>query len=226
MSIYGNPVMMGGSGGGGGGGGIPTLLSYSDPNDILANSYYTDFYGTSWGNLSVTGTPTTHDMGIKTASGNGFSLDLGADNTDATIYAIVRGYENGDKFPLGFSYALSSGNTIAYMTRNGIWFAGVWGSDTGSDIAYNTPAVLTIAVDCTAKRAYFYINGTALTDKSFINCGRTARFNGSTSFSDRAGEFDYLFAGVVAGCESSATVIANQQDMLDVLTNGRILIPV
>ena len=217
--------------GGGGGGSIPTFLQHSVANDVLANSYYSTFTAgnSKWGNLDVAGSPTVYALGIKTAVGNGFSYDLGEDNHSVTIYAIAKGHAGGDLFVLGTSYALSTGNTIAFFTRlvSGInWFAAVWGNDTNTGVD-SVPefAVMTLAIDATAKKAYYYINGTYVGEKSFSNSSRIVRFNGSNSHTDRAGVFDYLYAGVVDGCESSATILSNQQDMLAYLSTGRIFIP-
>ena len=216
---------------GSGGGSVPTFLQNSVSADILVNEYYTNYddITTSWGDLIITGTPTLRASGVKTARGNGFSYDLGEDNHDVTIYAIAKGYTGGDCFALGTSYALSSGNTIAFFVRESSgfkWYAGVWGSDTAMNVSsFEDYAVMTIAIDCTAKKAYYYFNGNYVVEKSFSNSGAIVRFNGSNSYTDRAGKNDYLFVGVVDGCEPSSTILANQQDMLSLISSGRILTP-
>lgn len=212
----------------GGGGGAPTFLTHSTPGDILANAYYSSFSagGSTWGGLTVAGSPTINAAGIQTASGNGFSYDLGEANHDVTIYAIARGYATGDLFVMGTSYSLSNNNAIAFFTRSPNWYAGVWGNDTSTGVNYNTAfAVMTLAIDAQAKRAYYYINGNIAASpyKTFANSAQVVRFNGSNSHTDRAGRFDYLFAGVVDGCEDSETILANQADMISFLSTGRIL---
>lgn len=214
----------------GGGGTVPTFLSNSIQGDILANSYYSQFTagGNKWGNLDVTGLPTIDASGIHTASGNGFSYDLGNANHDVTIYAIVKGYAGGDLFALGTTYGLSTGNTISIFTRNISWYSAVWGDDSNTNVDYRYLfAVLTVAINAQEKKAYYYINGVQNPSgyKSFNNSGQIVRFNGSNSHTDRAGIFDYLYAGVVDGCEDSATILANQQVMMNFLSTGRMFIP-
>ena len=211
------------------GGTVPVFLTNSIQNNILASSYYAQFVSGSnkWGNLDVTGSPTISVRGLHTQNGNGFSYDLGEANHDVTIYAFVKGFTEGDKFALGTTYALSTGNTISIFTRYSNWFTAVWGDDTNTSVAYNSKfAVLTIAINAQDKKAYYYVNGVQIPSgyKTFNNSGQVVRFNGSNSYTDRAGEFDYLYAGVVDGCEDSVTVLANQQEMLNLLENGRILV--
>jgi hypothetical protein len=82
-----------------------------------------------------------------------------------------------------------------------------------------------MSIDIDNSTVSFYINGARVGSKDLTASGATVRFNGSISHSSWAGSFAFLFAGIVDGCEDSATILANQADMMQFLQNGRIGIP-
>ena len=213
---------------GGGGEGSPTFLSNSEASDILASEYYTSYDedNNTWGDVDVYGTPTVTYSGIRTAANVGFDVQLGEPNRSVTAYAIVKHVEYVTDTILCMCsvYATQNGNgpNINY-NRNSI-HRSIWGSDISMG-SFNQRKfdVIAMALDSSTNTAHYYYNGVSAGSAAYTNSGSSVSFNGASNHSMYAGLADYIYVGVVDGCEDSETILANQQEMLDFLSQARLL---
>lgn len=214
------------SGGGGGGGGVstPTFLANSTQADILVNEYYTSYDedNNEWGDLTVTNATFTA-IGMTVKPSEGFTYDLSQQNRPVTIYVIAELFAEASADVTTFiscTNAASRGNAPSIYQRDStkVWCVGSYEIESfQNSVSTSGIAVLTLAVDPSEMKAYGYANGMSLGYVSFNSSGRYCTFNGISGHDRYSGTSYYLYIGIVNGCESSATIIANQEDMLDFL---------
>ena len=142
------------------------------------------------------------------------TVDLGSVNESCTIYAVIKSDDgtSTDNTLIGCNYELSSRNAPNIFTRNGHLWLSVYGSDTDTNVSSLDYHVITLAIDTTAKKARYYIDGVAYGDeKSFNNSGRYVSFGGVwvSNTSIKQAPCQLIYGAVVSGAESESDIVAN-----------------
>lgn len=262
MSIYGNPIMLGGSGGGSGvplltkaewnaltteekqsyglvavqdaNSGfdrgelyygvdyIPTLLTSSVAADILTEDYCESYQSGQdfWGGWDITNySVATIGAGgeIVFPKGTYATFDLTAANQEVTIYAVINNHTNGYwNYIYGVPYAMSTGNGLGLCSQGGILRPTSYNYDYTTGLsAVDTWHALAISVNQTTKKGACFADGTKYADATIINTADKVWIASiPNNPSDRNSAVDVLYAAVVDGTETDATVIANMQNIM------------
>jgi hypothetical protein len=206
---------------------VPRFLKHSDLFDILVNAYYTDYDSEtpSWGGLTITGTPTLEPRGISVVKGQGFTYQLEELNHNVTVYAIVYSRVGDSAFVMSVGTRETTGYCPNINAKSDKWRKSSWSDTSINESNYNNVSVLTMSIDVDNGVANFYIDGISQGTVTIYESGDTVRFNGSISHNSYPGGFTYLYIGIVDGCEESATILANQADMMQFLQKARVVEP-
>lgn len=146
-------------------------------------------------------------------------VNLSAANTNVTAYLYGKCLNNGEGTFLTIPYALSAGNAPNFYTSASSYNvqATVFESNTLIDgITCDVDHVYAISIDSSTKKGRWYVDGVFKVEKSFNNSGAYVMYG---QFDKAGGAYyggnlniDYI--GVVAECESDATIIANMQAIM------------
>ena len=262
MSIYGNPVMMGGSGGGGGGD-VPlltraqwdalstaqkraysliavqdsnsgfdrgklyygadyvgSLLTASTPSSILAEALCENYDASiaSWDNLSlVTTASKDNDGAVVLGTGNCAYYDLGAANTQCTVYAVLKQINtvSYNSTAIGFTYALSAGNSPNFFSYSNTMnlYTSLYGSDTSTGYSLSNYLMLAMRVGANKQISYF-VNNAYTADKTANNSGQVVAFSAAKSDLTNSIPVNAKYLAVVSGAETDAVISANMQSIM------------
>jgi hypothetical protein len=229
-----NEVTVAVQGGGGGGGTKPTFLTNSTAANIIAEAYASDYEsGSTWGEFTLNGSGYGKSIAglLKIGTSGYATFDLGAENSKSvTVYAVVARASNDHSSPafiISNAYATSAGNSPAISCANEKITATYWGASSSDDTAGPNMNVLdfhvlAIAINTASKSVRYFVDGQLLTTKTYNNSGRYVQLNSTANGNYRFASL-WLFAGVVEGVETDATILANHQEMLDFLSSAVLL---
>ena len=136
-------------------------------------------------------------------------------NTDVTAYCVIKNRSNNEGILMCVPYNNTNGNNPSFYSPSSSYAieCTIYSDNTRVDnITCDTFHVYTLAINATTKKVRYYIDGTYLMEKTFINSGGsvvtgTGDISGS-SFANGNPLEEYL--GVVTEFESDETIIANQ----------------
>lgn len=196
-----------------------SLLIASNVNNILAEALFETYESgdSTWDGFSLQGSGYSKESdSVHVTTSSWIQYYLETQNRPVTIYALAKQDTavNADLTLMGVPYANSRGNQPAFFTRSGVLWTTVYGNDTDTSTGLSSTAWHVITLALTSSRVDYYVDGTSYSYKDYNNSGTYATFGAGlngTSYQLAAG-FKYL--AIVDGTEDSATIIANQQNIL------------
>ena len=139
-------------------------------------------------------------------------------NVDCTLYTVVKCLLDsyGDWVLFGSIAAFTNGNLPCFYRTNGVdLYTSNYGSNVATIYKTNVKHVLAMSLNQTTKKVKFYVDGVELTtnELSFANSGSNVSV-GYAAPGVNESEIDFI--GAVSEVESSETIIANMQHLMEV----------
>lgn len=141
--------------------------------------------------------------------------DLGALNTDITLYICVKLVRSVSNYPpiISVRYADNTKNEPNFHQRGMDIYMSVYGDDEYLCSGANY-VVLAMSINQESKTVSFYKNGVKSSTKQFYNSGRAVGIGCQYVSSSKITALDIKYFGIVVTCEPDATIIANMQTIM------------
>lgn len=210
-------------------GNVPALPLISSENIVLVEENKGTYDGVSqvqWGDLVLAGSGITPHLDAVRFPQTGYAYyDLGADNHSFTCYFVGNVYRvpqfgaSNNLRIISSAYAESSGNTVEFCDKNRSVMWGGYAHDMLTSIPVYINHVYSISFDGGTKEAKFYLDGTMLGSWTANNADRKIEFTNQDGFADQSFvvncPMDVYYIAIVDGVDDQATVISNQQVLIN-----------